>query len=61
MSKEVIIFFEYHQGEIHIILVVPAHGNQAKTQYVKDAIAVLDEFFPEIEQLGDTEDGEDDE
>jgi predicted RNA binding protein YcfA (HicA-like mRNA interferase family) len=53
-------FFEYRLGEINAIVVVPLHANQVKTQYVKDAIALLDEFFPEVEQ-SDEEVGDDDE
>lgn len=52
-------FYEYQLGEINAIVVIPLHANQVKTQYVKDAIALLDEFFPESEQ-SDEEVGDDD-
>jgi predicted RNA binding protein YcfA (HicA-like mRNA interferase family) len=39
--------YEYHQGQVRAILVVPTHANQVKAQYVSDALAMLDELFPE--------------
>jgi predicted RNA binding protein YcfA (HicA-like mRNA interferase family) len=54
-------FFQYSEGELHAILVVPTHGNQVKSRYVQDAIDILDELFPEMETGNeDTEDGESD-
>ena len=47
-------FFHYQQGSIQAIMVVPVHGSAVKTQYVKDAIDLLDELFPE--EAGQTED-----
>jgi predicted RNA binding protein YcfA (HicA-like mRNA interferase family) len=52
-------FFQYHEGDVHLIAVVPVHGNQVKTQYVRDIIDILDEYFPEAEADGSDE--EDDE
>ena len=52
-------FFEYQEGDIKAIMVVPLHRNAVKAQYVKDAIALLDELFPEeANQVQDDEDGE---
>jgi predicted RNA binding protein YcfA (HicA-like mRNA interferase family) len=43
-------FFQYRQGQVKAIVVVPVHGDQVKVQYVKDAVALLDELFPETSQ-----------
>ena len=52
-------FFQYQQGEIKAIMVVPLHRNAVKVQYVKDSIELLDELFPEEgNQIEDDEDGE---
>jgi hypothetical protein len=32
------------------ILVLPVHGASVKTPYVKDAIALLDKLFPELDE-----------
>jgi predicted RNA binding protein YcfA (HicA-like mRNA interferase family) len=52
-------FFQYHEGGVHLIVVVPIHGNQVKAQYVRDVIDILDEYFPEVES--NDADEEDDE
>lgn len=50
-------FFQYQQGDIKAIMVVPVHGNTVKPQYVKDSIEILDELFPEaIDQAEDDDD-----
>jgi predicted RNA binding protein YcfA (HicA-like mRNA interferase family) len=52
-------FFQYQQGEIKAIMVVPLHGNAVKLQYVKNSIELLDELFPEdVTQAQDDLDGE---
>ncbi|MBZ0289631.1 MAG: type II toxin-antitoxin system HicA family toxin [Anaerolineae bacterium] len=53
-------FYHYQQGDIDAIMVVPVHGNEVKVQYVKDAVALLDELFPEVEPRGDQEEQDDD-
>ncbi len=54
-------FFEYQLGDNSAIVVVPLHGNQVKTQYVKDVIEILDELFPEKEtSAGNEVEGEND-
>lgn len=41
--------FRYSDSEHIVNIVVSVHGNSVKVDYVKDAIQVLDEFFPEAQ------------
>jgi predicted RNA binding protein YcfA (HicA-like mRNA interferase family) len=52
-------FFEYKQGELNAIVVVPAHSNQVKPHYVIVALDLLDKLFPE--EAGQTEEDDEDE
>lgn len=51
-------FFQYQQGDIKAIMVVPVHGNQVKPQYVVDMLDLLDELFPEPDQEAEEDNGE---
>jgi predicted RNA binding protein YcfA (HicA-like mRNA interferase family) len=42
--------FRYDDRERKINIVVPVHGNQVKTPYIKEVIDILDEHFPEDAQ-----------
>ncbi|MEP7290327.1 MAG: type II toxin-antitoxin system HicA family toxin [Chloroflexota bacterium] len=50
--------FQYQQGEVNAIMVVPVHRNTVKPQYVKDSLELLDELFPIA--VGQLEDDDDD-
>ena len=41
--------FQYNDGKVESILVLPIHGNRVKTPYVRDAIELLDRLFPEAQ------------
>src|SRR5436190_1344365 len=54
-------FFQYMQGSVHAIMIVPVHGRVIKPQYVKDSLDLLDELFPEdIQDTGKLEEDDDD-
>lgn len=53
--------FEYKQGEVEVIIVVPIHGANVKPFYVKTAIELLDELFPEQEDAEEEADEDNDE
>jgi predicted RNA binding protein YcfA (HicA-like mRNA interferase family) len=39
--------FRYNDKQRKINIIVPVHGNQVKTPYIKEVVEILDEFFPE--------------
>ena len=39
--------FRYNDDHNKINIIVPAHGNQVKTPYIKEVVEILDVFFPE--------------
>ena len=49
--------FQFKNDEIESILIVPVHGKNVKIPYVKDAIELLDQLFPETEEEADEDDG----
>lgn len=54
-------FFQYRQGTVHAIMIVPVHGRSVKPQYVKDSLDILDQLFPEDTQgVGESEENDGD-
>jgi predicted RNA binding protein YcfA (HicA-like mRNA interferase family) len=54
-------FFQLKTAESESIFVVPMHRNHVKAAYVKAAIELLDDLFPEVESTDATEEDDEDE
>lgn len=44
--------YEYAEGDIWRQVIVPLHGRKVKKLYVKKAVEVVDELFPDEETEG---------
>jgi predicted RNA binding protein YcfA (HicA-like mRNA interferase family) len=42
--------YEYKQGDIEGVFVVPTHGNWVKPLYVQNAVELIDKLFPEVDE-----------
>jgi predicted RNA binding protein YcfA (HicA-like mRNA interferase family) len=52
-------FYQYLDDTRNEIAVVPVHGNEVKSRYVRDAMALLDSLFPEGEADESDEESDD--